>query len=149
MWLLFFEFFKIAWNFPKFSKKFFLPLSRQTNDKFGNFSVFQIFKAFSSYFLTLVFFSLYFSSKSSKFWFKMLICKEKNRKINGLGSLFSKWTGLLIFSKWTGLYWICQILGKEKLSFGFRGRKSSEKTEMISVKFENWQEMSKWTGLFE
>ena len=81
-------------NFPEFSKIFFYPLSRQTNDKFGNFSVFQIFKAFSSYFLTLVFFSLYFSSKSSKFWFKMLICKEKNRKINGLGSLFSKWTGL-------------------------------------------------------
>ena len=80
-------------NFPEFSKIFF-PLSRQTNDKFGNFSVFQIFKAFSSYFLTLVFFSLYFSSKSSKFWFKMLICKEKSRKINGLGSLFSKWTGL-------------------------------------------------------
>ena len=63
-------------------------------------------------------------------------------------SQMSKWTGLLIFSKWTGLYWICQIFGNLENYRSDFGRKSSEKTEMISVKFDNLEEMSKRTRLF-
>ena len=104
-------------------------------------------------------FKLYFWAKRvwriwHQFWANFSKKIPKNRqfcqnfsKIN----LFwmSKWTGLLIFSKWTGLYWICQIFGNLENYRSDFGRKSSEKTEMISVKFDNLEEMSKWTRLFQ
>ena len=94
-------------------------------------------------------FSRYFSKKFGEFdqFFQNL---QNFSKINLFWmSQMSKWTGLLIFSKWTGLYWICQIFGNLENYRSDFGRKSSEKTEMISVKFDNLEEMSKWTGLFE
>ena len=57
----------------------------------------------------------------------------------------SKWTGLFS-SKWTGLKSV-KFLERKNYRSDF-GRKSSERTEMISVKFENLEEMSKWNRLF-
>ena len=47
----------------------------------------------------------------------------------------SKWTGLLFSSKWTGLIEFVKFLERKIIVWI-----SGEKTEMLSVKFENLEE---------
>jgi len=64
--------------------------------------------------------------------------QRKEQEINGLGFFSSKWTGLK-FVKFL----------ERKVIVRISEKKSSEKTEMIVWKFENLEEMSKWTRLFQ